>query len=303
MSTGVVAAVRAGEPLVYAYFPGVDEAAHSDGTQSDRFREACSTSDRLVARLLDARPGDQISVEILEGARREIQVPVAGAVDDRGVFLLHHHLLGFAEVVQGRLLERQANLVGDHGATGQDRDVLQHGLATVTEARRLHSGNLDDATDGVDDERGERLALHGMTILNDCYNSNPDAVRAMIDVLADTPARRRVAVLGEMLELGRWTETLHREVGEYAARAGVNVLVGIRGAAAQLLDAAKRAGLPVDAAFFFDDAGSAGQFLKQIARPGDAILLSGTLGDHGMAIMSQRESLSFETQIVSDCAA
>ena len=77
-------------------------------------------------------------------------------------------------------------------------------------------------------------------IYNDCYNSNPDAVRAMLEVLRDTPARRRIAVLGEMLELGRWAEPLHRDVGNYAAECGIDVLVGIRGAACHMLDAAKR---------------------------------------------------------------
>ena len=98
--------------------------------------------------------------------------------------------------------------------------------------------------------RGERLQHNGVLIFNDCYNSNPDAVRAMLEVLRDTPARRRLAVLGEMLELGRWAEPLHREVGNYAAVCGLDVLVGIRGAACYMVDAVKRAGLTADAAFF-----------------------------------------------------
>jgi UDP-N-acetylmuramoyl-tripeptide--D-alanyl-D-alanine ligase len=102
----------------------------------------------------------------------------------------------------------------------------------------------------------------------------------MLDVLRDTPAQRRIAVLGEMLELGRWAESLHRDVGSYAARSGVDVLVGIRGAALHLVDAAREAGQAVDAAFFFDDAASAGDRLRQIAKPGDVILFKGSRGTH-----------------------
>src|SRR4029434_459725 len=68
--------------------------------------------------------------------------------------------------------------------------------------------------------RGERMEHNGVTIWNDCYNSNPEAARAMLEVLAATPARRRVAVLGEMLELGHSAEDLHRDVGRYAAEQG-----------------------------------------------------------------------------------
>ena len=126
--------------------------------------------------------------------------------------------------------------------------------------------------------RGERFTHNGITILNDCYNSNPDAVRAMLDVLKDTPATRRVAVLGEMLELGRWSEPLHRDIGRYAVDSGVNVLVGIRGAARAMVDAAIGAGLEVNAAFFFDDPAAAGDQLRETARPGDAILFKGSRG-------------------------
>jgi UDP-N-acetylmuramoyl-tripeptide--D-alanyl-D-alanine ligase len=126
--------------------------------------------------------------------------------------------------------------------------------------------------------RGERFEHRGVLIYNDCYNSNPDAVRAMLDVLRDTPARRRIAVLGEMLELGRWAETLHRDVGTYAAETGINVLVGLRGAACHMLDAAKRAGLRADAAFFFEDPAEAGRLVGKLAQPGDAILFKGSRG-------------------------
>jgi UDP-N-acetylmuramoyl-tripeptide--D-alanyl-D-alanine ligase len=128
--------------------------------------------------------------------------------------------------------------------------------------------------------RGERFVHGGITVYNDCYNSNPDAVRAMLDVLKETPARRRIAVLGEMLELGRWAEPLHREVGDYAAKQGIDVLVGIRGAAWSLVDAAKFAGHSSGAALFFDDPVQAGRAVRSIAQPGDAILFKGSRGVH-----------------------
>jgi UDP-N-acetylmuramoyl-tripeptide--D-alanyl-D-alanine ligase len=128
--------------------------------------------------------------------------------------------------------------------------------------------------------RGERFHHRGMLVYNDCYNSNPDAVRAMLDVLRDTPARQRIAVLGEMLELGRWAEPLHRVAGKYAAQCGIDVLVGIRGAACHLLDAAIGAGLRADAAFFFEDPAEAGRLVNEKARAGDAILFKGSRGVH-----------------------
>jgi UDP-N-acetylmuramoyl-tripeptide--D-alanyl-D-alanine ligase len=126
--------------------------------------------------------------------------------------------------------------------------------------------------------RGERLTRNGIEIINDCYNSNPDAVRGMLDVLRDIPARRRIAVLGEMLELGRWSEPLHRDVGDYAARSEVSVLVGIRGDARFLVQSAVEAGLSSDAAYFFEDPDEAGIQLRSIAREGDAILFKGSRG-------------------------
>src|SRR5262245_27367138 len=84
---------------------------------------------------------------------------LAGAVDDRRVLLRDLDLLRLAEVVHRGLLERQTDFLADDLASREGRDVLQHGLTAVAEARSLDGRNLDDAADVVDDERGERLAL------------------------------------------------------------------------------------------------------------------------------------------------
>jgi UDP-N-acetylmuramoyl-tripeptide--D-alanyl-D-alanine ligase len=126
--------------------------------------------------------------------------------------------------------------------------------------------------------RGERLERRGIIVWNDCYNSNPEAVRAMLEVLRATPARRHIAVLGEMLELGVAAESLHRQTGRCAAAAGLDMLIGVRGAARWIVEEAVRAGMPPAAAHFFEDPSAAGEFLRQLAAPGDAILFKGSRG-------------------------
>jgi UDP-N-acetylmuramoyl-tripeptide--D-alanyl-D-alanine ligase len=126
--------------------------------------------------------------------------------------------------------------------------------------------------------RLERLVHQGMVVWNDCYNSNPEAAEMMLEQLAATPAGRRIAVLGEMLELGPWSDTLHREVGRCAAGCGIDVVIGIRGAAAQLVEAAVAAGVRPEAARFFSDPAEAGRFARTLAQSGDALLFKGSRG-------------------------
>src|SRR5690606_8597842 len=95
----------------------------------------------------------------------------AGTVDDGGVLLADLHLLGGAEVVQGRAFQAHADLFGDHLAAGEDGDILQHGLAGVTKARRLDGADLDDAADGVDHKGGQRLPVDGWLTLATADNT------------------------------------------------------------------------------------------------------------------------------------
>jgi len=126
--------------------------------------------------------------------------------------------------------------------------------------------------------RGERFEHNGILIFNDSYNSNPEAAAAMIDVLRATPARRRFAVLGEMLELGRESEVLHQRLGRYAVEQGVDFVIGVRGWAQVVVDAARAAGLGSSQAIFFVDPVQAGQWLRGEAGAGDAILFKASRG-------------------------
>jgi UDP-N-acetylmuramoyl-tripeptide--D-alanyl-D-alanine ligase len=170
----------------------------------------------------------------------------------------------------------ESPLTGHHSVSNLLAGIAVAGIYGITpdrlsdRVRNIQPGKM----------RGERFRHRGILVFNDCYNSNPDAARAMLAVLRDTPARRRIAVLGEMLELGRWAEPLHRDVGNYAAECGIDVLVGLRGAACFMLDAAKRSGLRADAAFFFDDPVPAGLLVRSLAEPGDAVLFKGSRGVH-----------------------
>jgi UDP-N-acetylmuramoyl-tripeptide--D-alanyl-D-alanine ligase len=138
--------------------------------------------------------------------------------------------------------------------------------------------------------RGERKLWHGITVLNDSYNSNPEAVRNMLDVLHGEPAERRIAVLGEMRELGGMSEQLHRELGAYAVRAGIDVVVGIHGAARFIVESALTAGANANAVFFFTEPEPAGDFLRGFVKTGDAILFKGSRGTKVETALARMES-------------
>jgi len=162
------------------------------------------------------------------------------------------------------------------------RHNLYNTLAALAVARALGLAPvyLSDAVAGLRPARlrGEILEADGIQIINDCYNSNPRAAEMMLDLLATLVARRRVAVLGEMLELGENSEALHRQVGRKAAQAKLSMLAGVGGAARYLVEEAVGEGFPSSAAWFFQDAAQAGEHLRTVFQPGDAVLFKGSRG-------------------------
>jgi UDP-N-acetylmuramoyl-tripeptide--D-alanyl-D-alanine ligase len=127
------------------------------------------------------------------------------------------------------------------------------------------------------DKRGQLIEMNGATILNDSYNSNPEALRSMIQTLAARSAERRILVAGEMLELGEHGAALHAGCGQAAAEAGLDLVVGVQGNAVHLAQAACAGGV---ASLFLPSAEKAGRWLQQTLRPGDVALIKGSRGVH-----------------------
>jgi UDP-N-acetylmuramoyl-tripeptide--D-alanyl-D-alanine ligase len=127
------------------------------------------------------------------------------------------------------------------------------------------------------DKRGQVIEIDGASILNDSYNSNPEALQSMIRTLAARPARRRILVAGEMLELGEQGPALHTACGRAAAEAGLDLVAGVQGNAEYLAAAACKGGV---ASVFLPDAEAAGRWLLENLRAGDVVLVKGSRGVH-----------------------
>jgi UDP-N-acetylmuramoyl-tripeptide--D-alanyl-D-alanine ligase len=151
---------------------------------------------------------------------------------------------------------------------------LRNALAAVAAVTvvGVQPGGIVDVRFG--DLRGEHVTLpRGALVINDCYNANPLSMRAALeDLAAQEPAARRVAVLGDMLELGPAEREHHREVGAAATEAGVDVLVAVGPRAEAMLAAFPREAHAVP------DAAAATVLAGQVVRAGDVVLVKGSRG-------------------------
>jgi len=197
----------------------------------------------------------------------------------------------------GKLADLRAESITPMGAEGTRFTVVAEGQRAEVNLRLMGEHNVRNALAGIavgmasgislqecaaaleklepPDKRGQTLQIRGATLINDSYNSNPQALRAMVDTLLTLPARRFIVVAGEMLELGPDGSRLHRECGEYMGTRGINLVVGVRGEAASIVEGAKAAGVE---AIFVPTPEEAGAWLRKNLRAGDAVLLKASRG-------------------------
>lgn len=159
---------------------------------------------------------------------------------------------------------------------------VQNFLAAAAAAHRLGAGSDQIAERALGlrpaPRRGELLMLgDGITLLDDSYNANPVAVAAAVKALEMAGRGRRVAFLGEMLELGAESARLHEETGALVARS-LDALYGVGALAAPLLAGAGGAGLPAEARGLFPDAAAAAAAAVLLVKPGDVVLVKGSRG-------------------------
>lgn len=240
--------------------------------------------------------------EILDGATAST-VLVCNADDGRVMERARHFagkLVTFGSAPDATV---RATAVEDLGIAGMRARVRTPAGDRVVTTPLLGRGNLANvlAATGVALEFGipldtivdvagrlrpaeRRGAVHrlrgGVTVIDDSYNSSPSALRRALEVVShEAGPGRRVAVLGEMLELGSHAVRLHEECGRAAADAGLSLLLTVGGAAARALgDAAVRGGMPASAVHYFEQSEMAADALAANVRDGDLVLVKGSRG-------------------------
>ena len=177
----------------------------------------------------------------------------------------------FDIVVAGTHEHAHLPLVGEHNVL----NALAAVSVSIASGIKVFEAVAALATLKPADRRGQVLQLGNITVINDCYNSNPKALRAMVDALSAMKATRRIVIAGEMLELGPEGETLHRESGRHIAEKKIDVLIGVRGLAQAMVDGAKQAGTRAE---FVATPEQAGEWLARETRDGDVVLLKASRG-------------------------
>lgn len=194
----------------------------------------------------------------------------SGELDARALFF---HSGGTTFRLAGH--ELTSPLLGTHN--------VENLLAALAVARGLGL-ELEELLPAVSLLRGtngrmERHELAGVTLFDDSYNANPTSLRAAVRVLSGLHGyRRRVLVLGDMLELGELSAELHHEIGREAARAGVDALVLVGTYARAAASGALEGGLAASALAHYDTTEEAARGAQEFVRDGDVVLVKGSRG-------------------------
>jgi UDP-N-acetylmuramoyl-tripeptide--D-alanyl-D-alanine ligase len=177
----------------------------------------------------------------------------------------------FDIVAAGSREHARLPLVGDHNVL----NALAAVSASIACGMKLAQAVAALSTLKPADQRGEVLQLGNITVINDCYNSNPKALQAMVDALSRMKAARRIVVAGEMLELGPAGEELHRQSGRHIGEKKIDALLGVRGLARELVAGAQQSGTRAE---FVATPEEAGDWLARETRDGDVVLLKASRG-------------------------
>ena len=206
---------------------------------------------------------------------RKVTYGVERDAEYRATNIRERGLLGtrFTVVAEGAERELELVLPGRHN--------LDNLLAAIAPARAAGI-SWESIERGIADikpayHRGVIIPVRGATIYDDTYNSNPYALKRTLELMTQADATRRVAVIGDMLELGAEELEFHRDAGLAIPKA-IDVIVGVGKRTRALLDGAREAGFAESALHHFDTAAEAGEFLKEEIREGDLVLIKGSRG-------------------------
>lgn len=141
----------------------------------------------------------------------------------------------------------------------------------------IQKGYLSYKSDGI---RQTIIKKDTFTIINDCYNANPQSAKSSLDVLKSIEAKRKIAILGDMKELGEQSNVLHMEVGEYAIKSGADVIIALGDESRAILEGAKNAKKGDEEFYHFDTTEEIVSHIKATQKEGDLYLIKGSHSMH-----------------------
>ena len=162
--------------------------------------------------------------------------------------------------------------------------MFTNALAAVAVGRTLNV-SWEDIRSALKDfqsvaMRSETRRNGGIRIIDDSYNANPGSVRAALGLLRDTGAAssRKIAVLGDMLELGPQSKRLHSEIGRYLASLNIDILLAVGPLSAHVVEAARQEGMKPEVALHFSTKDKLEAHLNSILKEGDVVLVKASRG-------------------------
>ena len=120
--------------------------------------------------------------------------------------------------------------------------------------------------------------INGIKVINDAYNASPEAMKASLNYLSSFKNNRKIAVLGDMFELGEYAEKLHRLVGEEVYKNNIDILVCAGENAKLIVDEALKNGMNKEKIYYFEDKDKILETLKNIVNTGDIVLFKASNG-------------------------
>jgi len=185
--------------------------------------------------------------------------------------------------IDNKLYNFKINIPGNH--------FILNSLCALT-IGNIFNIDIEDIKDGIANfeltkRRMEIEKINSMTIINDCYNANLDSMKGAINYLSSLKDTRKVAILGDMLELGEYSEELHTELGKIVKENNIDILITIGENAKNISKSAIDNGMDSDSVYIFDNNKDAIEKIKNIIKPNDTILLKASYGMNFIEIYNE----------------
>lgn len=182
--------------------------------------------------------------------------------------------IDFTAVVEGKEYKVEVNNAGIHN--------VYNALAAICTGMEF-SIDIEDCIEGIKKceytaMRMEISRINGMTVINDCYNASPDSIKAALAVLGTTECKRKIAILGDVLEMGDFAQKAHYELGKAVVDNGIDVLITAGENAAYIARGAKDNGM--ENVISFEKTLETAEYVKNEVRCGDGLLIKASRGMH-----------------------